>query len=61
MYHLSLDSNQNKCYYVIILVDILYRLGATALIRAIGELIMLRVKEILQTISIEGLSIIDKY
>ena len=49
------------CRYVIILVDIPYRLGATALIRAIRELTMLRVKEILQTISIKGLSIIDKH
>ena len=49
------------CCYVIILIDIPCRLGAIALIWAIRELTMLHVKEILQTISIEGLSIIDKH
>ena len=38
------------CQYVIVLVDIPYRKFATSIVRSIGELTMLRVKELLQTI-----------
>ena len=48
------------CQYVIILVDIPYRKFATSIVRSIGELTMLRVKELLQTINIEGMTLIDR-
>ena len=48
------------CQYVIVLVDIPYRKFATSIVWSIGELTMLRVKEVLQTINIEGMTLIDR-